>query len=896
MTARATLRSKIGRRSIATRLVALVLVPLAAVAGLLSVRIDDGRAKITQARRLDLLVSEAVGLGRLHALLNVERGAVHGIVMVHEAGLTIEQTTQLIGFDLGQTRADVEVLIDATLVNLKRLSANPIDVQIDALLARRDSLVAPNASVSFADTEMLFDSLATLITNRQNTASRDIERIIAGGVGTSASADELGQRLASASEFNRLVRSIGEQTVFLGLLVSRPDKLDERAPIAAGFAVANQSEALKSLRNDPSLRTSALAPTAKLALAWEAVQADALREIGLTTMEPRNIDQLASARISAQIGRVAIAWLSAAQDVYAQQVGQLSAATAVIVAETEASMRRQLTLAAAIVGGTVVWTIAVSMSLTRPLRRLTRRAERLRDGNLNDQPMGATGAREVAALSGTFDQLSSNMRMINSQIEALGAGRIYDDVLDQALPGQFGVGMRQSIEEVTRLTERLAEQAKRDAMTGLPNRAAVLERLAEALDRSSRNGGDIALLFLDLDGFKAVNDTYGHGAGDAVLKTVASRFAEAIRGGELVARLGGDEFVVVADASAPLEQIVKLGERLIAIVEEPIAFGDAFFRLSASVGIAFADSDSTPMSILGYADQAVYEAKRSGKGRVVCFDASMQALAHDRAEIELALRRALDVGEFKLHIQPIVDTKTRQVVAGEALIRWYREGHGVVQPGDFISVAEESWLIVEIGQFVMSEACRLLSQWNRQGTPRPLSINVAGRHLADGDLVHDVAAALAMHNTPAHLLSVELTETQLVMDLDHGAKVLNDLRALGVRVALDDFGTGFSSLNYLRQLPIDTMKIDRSYINELPGDLQSGSIVSSLQQLATSLHLEVVAEGVETAEQVEFLSALGCTKLQGFYFAKPMPSDTFIEWCQAANATGVDSTGSVAIN
>jgi predicted signal transduction protein with EAL and GGDEF domain len=346
----------------------------------------------------------------------------------------------------------------------------------------------------------------------------------------------------------------------------------------------------------------------------------------------------------------------------------------------------------------------------------------------------------------------------------------------------------------------------------------------------------------------------------------------------MVARLGGDEFVVVTESTDGGDKAVVLGRRLIALVEQPIALGDGLFRLSASVGIATADADSTPLSILGQADQAVYEAKRSGRGKVVCFDHNMQAAAENRSEIEQALRHALVAREFELFIQPIVSSGNQQVVGAEALIRWHRPGFGVVLPGDFIEIAEDSWLIVDIGRFVLNEACRLLTTWHRNGLDVSLSINVAGRHLADGDLVDDVRQALAAHDTPAELLSIELTETQLVLDLEHGAAVLTELRALGVRIALDDFGTGYSSLNYLRQLPIDTIKIDRSYICDLPNNVQAGSIVASLQQLAMSLHLDVVAEGVETAAQASFLADLGCEKLQGYYFARPMPNANFAAW------------------
>jgi EAL domain-containing protein (putative c-di-GMP-specific phosphodiesterase class I) len=304
------------------------------------------------------------------------------------------------------------------------------------------------------------------------------------------------------------------------------------------------------------------------------------------------------------------------------------------------------------------------------------------------------------------------------------------------------------------------------------------------------------------------------------------------------------------------------------------------FRLSASVGVALACDDSTPIGLVGEADQAVYQAKREGKGRVRLFDNSLHAAMLQRSTLERDLRRALTADEFELYLQPVVDSDTARVRGAEALIRWNRPGHGVVLPGEFIEFAEESWLIVEIGRVVLDKACRLLAEWASLGLDLNLAVNVAGRHLAEGNLVADVRDALARHGAMAERLELELTESHLVTDLENAAVVLGELRVLGVHVALDDFGTGFSSINYLRQLPIDTMKIDGSYVGQLGESLHADAVLASLMQLAESLDVDVVAEGVETDSQADLLRSLGCPKLQGYLVGRPMPAAEFAAWVE----------------
>jgi diguanylate cyclase (GGDEF)-like protein len=428
---------------------------------------------------------------------------------------------------------------------------------------------------------------------------------------------------------------------------------------------------------------------------------------------------------------------------------------------------------------------------------------------------------------------------------------------------------------VSDLTERLADQARRDPMTGLPNRTAVLEHLSDALRRRERSDHLLAVLFVDLDGFKVINDAFGHVTGDDVLREMGQRFRVVARAGEMVARLGGDEFVAIVECTGDPTRALTLGRRLIEAAERPVVVDDTEVTLSASVGVAVSSADSTPMGLLGEADQAVYEAKREGKARVRLYDTDLQAVMANRAALERELRRAIIADEFDIYLQPVVDADGGRLRSAEALVRWNRPGHGVVLPAEFIPFAEGSWLVVEIGRIVLDKACRALAGWVAEGHNHTVSVNIAGRHLVEADLVGDVRAALERHGAPPELFVVELTESQLVTDLDKAAAVLGELRALGVHVSLDDFGTGHSSLTYLRQLPIDTIKIDGSYINELGTTPDAHALIASLIHLADSLHLDVIAEGVETVEQADQLRAIGCPKLQGFLIARPLPLEQF---------------------
>ncbi|MCB1001480.1 MAG: EAL domain-containing protein [Acidimicrobiales bacterium] len=429
-------------------------------------------------------------------------------------------------------------------------------------------------------------------------------------------------------------------------------------------------------------------------------------------------------------------------------------------------------------------------------------------------------------------------------------------------------------EEVTERKEferRLAHQARSDALTGLPNRFAVLERLAQLSDA----GRPTSVLFIDVDGFKSVNDTKGHGVGDLVLVEIARRLQTEIRAGGMVARLGGDEFVVVVDDLPDEHAVVRLGRRLIERVEQPYEFDDSLFGISASIGVATMLPGDAPLDVIHRADAAVYHAKDLGRARVEVFDQEFQARVERRAEMELAMREAIGRGDLEMHLQPVWDLTTGRPVGAEALARWERPGIGYVQPSEFVAIAESSSLIIDLTRSMLGQACDRIAAW-RDHDPSctmRIAVNLSGRHLIDGDLIGDLVEALSVSGADPRLLELELTETQLLADLEPARLVLETVRAMGVTVAVDDFGTGFSSMAYLRQLQVDVIKVDRSFVAGAGPDGLDATAIDAMVNFGRVLGVHVVAEGVETPEQLAFVIEKGCTRAQGFLLGRPLPVD-----------------------
>jgi diguanylate cyclase (GGDEF)-like protein/PAS domain S-box-containing protein len=431
------------------------------------------------------------------------------------------------------------------------------------------------------------------------------------------------------------------------------------------------------------------------------------------------------------------------------------------------------------------------------------------------------------------------------------------------------------------LEQELNHQAFHDSLTGLANRALFVDRVAHALDRAERQTGPVAVLFLDIDDFKMVNDSLGHPAGDELLVTVADRLKASTRPGDTVARFGGDEFALLLESGDMPEAAQAVAGRVAEALKAPIRIGTADVSVRASIGIALGQPPvDGPDGLLRDADLAMYMAKRNGKGRFEMFRPAMHEEAVRRLEVAADLRRAIEGAQLEVFYQPIVDVHTATAIGAEALVRWHHPTRGLVAPVEFIPVAESTGLIVPLGRWVLAEACRQAQSWRRSGLVDDafyISVNLSARQLQDPELLDDVAEALRDSGLPAGAVVLEVTESAVMEDLDTAVSRLQALKDLGLRLAVDDFGTGYSSLSYLRNLPVDVVKIDKSFVDRITLDPEGAAMVRSVIDLSSALGLTSIAEGVEQDDQLSLLDELGCDNVQGYLFAKPMPSVQFAD-------------------
>ena len=494
-------------------------------------------------------------------------------------------------------------------------------------------------------------------------------------------------------------------------------------------------------------------------------------------------------------------------------------------------------------------------------------AERVRARTFSDDPNQHLAELKAKVAAGaTF-----------ANVVTLNDGRAFS-VVNKPLADGGWVATHEDVTERRRAEQQIAHMARHDALTDLPNRVLLREQLEHELKRVKR-GEIIAMLCLDLDHFKSVNDTLGHPIGDELLKLVADRLRGCTREPDTIARLGGDEFAIIMTQLRQPSDAAVLARRIRTSVSRPYQVDGHQIISDISIGISIAPVDGTePDQLLKNADMALYGAKADGRGTYRFFEAEMDKRMKERRDLEMDLRQALTNGEFELHYQPLVNLQTNEITAFEALLRWHHPAKGLISPADFIPIAEETGLIVSIGEWVLRTACKETANWPDHVK---VAVNLSPAQLKTKNLVSIVKDALADCGMAPERLQLEITETMLMQNTFATLAMLHELRKLGVQIAMDDFGTGYSSLSYLRSFPFDKIKIDRSFIQDLANGAEPRAIVHAVAGLAKCLNMISTAEGVETQQQLDTLQAVGCTEMQGYLFSKAKPADEIVELFRA---------------
>jgi len=439
--------------------------------------------------------------------------------------------------------------------------------------------------------------------------------------------------------------------------------------------------------------------------------------------------------------------------------------------------------------------------------------------------------------------------------------------------------------ELISTRESLRVQATHDPLTGLPNRLLFSDRLTQRLAQSRRQKMPLAVMYLDLDRFKIINDTLGHNFGDLLLQGVAERLMTCLRETDTLARMGGDEFTIILTDIMTAEDATSVAKKVLDVLSEPFFLGGREFFITASIGISIFPSDGADVeTLVKNADTAMYRAKEQGRNNYYLYTEALNSAAMEWMTLDNSLRKALERREFLVYYQPRVEIRTGQTLGTEALIRWQHPEFGLVSPAHFIPLAEETGLIVPISEWVIQTACAQNKAWQNTGIhPMSVSVNISARQFQQEELVSTVKQALAQSGLAPHYLDLELTESTLMQDPDSAVEILLELKSMGVQISIDDFGTGYSSLSYLKRFPIDAVKIDRSFVRDITTNPDDAAIAGAVVAMAHSLKLKVIAEGVETLEQLEFLRGLKCDEMQGYFITPPVPAEQLIQTVEGVN-------------
>ncbi|MDO8585636.1 MAG: EAL domain-containing protein [Armatimonadota bacterium] len=499
-----------------------------------------------------------------------------------------------------------------------------------------------------------------------------------------------------------------------------------------------------------------------------------------------------------------------------------------------------------------------------------------------------SGAHEREFYKEMWDTLLAGRTWRGEVVNARKDGSLATDemtitpVKDDAGVVERFVAIKRDISEKKTYESRLDHMAHHDHLTGLPNRLLFADRLTQSLNLARRYGQSVAVMFLDLDSFKTINDTLGHSFGDLVLKAVADRLTSLLREVDTVARMGGDEFTIILERVTRIEQTVEIARKVLAALAEPFTLRDREVFVTTSIGISVYPADGGDVeTLVRNADTAMYRAKEQGRGNYQFYTDALNASALQRMELENGLRKALERREFVLYYQPHVDLRTGMPLGSEALLRWQRPGIGIISPAQFIPLAEETGLIVPMTEWTLNTACAQNKAWQDAGyPPMDIAVNISARLFRQHDLVETVERALNASGLAPNYLTLELTESVLMEEPDAAGAILRTLKAMGIRVSVDDFGTGYSSLSYLKRFPVDTVKIDQSFVREIATNSDDAVIAQAIVAMAHSLKLNVIAEGVETLQQLQFLRSIKCDEMQGYFVSRPVPAKEFASFLE----------------
>jgi len=854
------------------KLMALAMIPLVAAATLAGVFVQD---RLSHTRSTTH-IAEMAGLADQAGLMS-DHTEFMAYILLAEAGLKplagqVPATEQLLGADerllgqyLQQDLASVQTggSRDATL--------RPLAAQLESLLDQQTSRPSANLADLYSGFEELGPQLYAV-------SARAMASIGAMAVGVTGSAN-LG---AEIQDVNALIVLNTDLDNILGTIFQ-----EVPAPLGTARAALEGGLVQQLARANADLSGVLDSGGSAILTRWE--QSDLARYRALLT----EAATWASAPPTSPISPAEISRMAPVADSYGLVAtsadGQAFSTVAATATHLHDAAQTTMDLTLAAMAGLVILTLGLTFLLWRSIRRpmdaLAVRASQISNGRL--EVGDERGAREIVGVSGALNDAIRNLEQLRTQAEALGKGDLSSPVLSKPTPGRLGELLFESVLRATELQRELGYRATHDPLTGLLNRGEANEQLEAALVAANNGGYSIGVMFIDLDGFKRMNDHHGHAFGDRVLQVTAERLCGQIGPGDVACRLGGDEFLVIVNEACERSDIEQLGNRVLGALLEPIEVDPGEVSLAASIGIAISNP-ATPYSasqLLLEADVAVYKAKAAEGSRLQVFDDETRRERKANAEVEAELRLALEDDRLDLHFQPLVDVVSEEVWGFEALSRWSLPDRDV-SPGEFIGVAEQSDLIIDLDRWVLNRACRSLASWVAEPVlgACAISVNISGRHLGRNLLLADVFHALRTHGVEPAKLVIEITETVLVGNTEAARAELTELRAAGVRVGLDDFGTGYSSIAQLSQVPADFLKIDREFLAPLTGLGDRDVIVGLLISAAHAMSMAVVAEGVECADQIDILRVLGCELAQGFEIAPALPDVDLVGWVCGWNA------------